>query len=244
MSNRPTKGRPLGTSRVDAARSGPRVPLFAVGIAVLVVLLGAGILVARVVSDDGDELTADQADSPAAGAQAFGPVTVEGDVLPPFESTAADPAVGLPAPTLAGETPGGEAVTIAPGDEPLLVAFLAHWCPHCQVEAPLLAELADDDGLIEGARVVAVATDSNSQAPEYPPGDWLAREGWPGPVLLDTEPQGQEGYRERVAAEAYGIGGYPFLVAVDAEGTVVARTAGELGADGIRQVAALAAGEG
>ena len=35
------------------------------------------------------------------------------------------------------------------------------------------------------------------------------------------------------AAQAYGVAGFPFLVVVDADGTVLARTSGELGAYGI-----------
>lgn len=237
-------------NRLDAARTGPRVPLVAVAaVALVVVLVVAGLVIVLAGGDDGDEATTgrspagssttDEPSTPEDGGEdpeigsatnegdgAFGPVTVEGDALTPFEGGGDDPAVGEPAPTLVGEDPSGGSLTVGPGGGPLVVAFLAHWCPHCQAEVPRIVELADGADEIEGVPFVAVATGTNPQAPNFPPATWLDEERWPAPVLLDDE--------DATAAAAYGLTGYPFLVAVDGDGTVVARSSGELGDDGLR----------
>lgn len=237
MSQKPTAGRPL--SRVEAARNGPRVPLFAIALGALVVILvGAVAFVALTSGEDDDG--GDVAAPGVGGVVAFGDVTVEGDPLSPYENGVEDPAVGETAPTLTGIDPEGNPITIEPGaDGPMLISFLAHWCPHCQAEVPRIVELADDQGEIDGVKVAAVATSSTPDRPNFPPGEWLASEGWPGPVLLDSE---AEAGQVPTAAAAYGQSGFPFLVAIDAEGNVVARASGEQGTDGLRDLAAAAAG--
>ncbi|MDH3607456.1 MAG: hypothetical protein OER12_10740, partial [Acidimicrobiia bacterium] len=59
--------------------------------------------------------------------------TIVGAALPRFGSTP-DPAVGLAAPTIAGTSFDGSAVSIEPSGKHQVVIFLAHWCPHCQSE--------------------------------------------------------------------------------------------------------------
>ena len=58
-------------------------------------------------------------------------------------------------------------------------------------------------------------------------------------MLVDSEP---EAGQLPTAAAAYGEAGFPFLVAIDADGTVVARASGEQGEDGLRDLFAQAAG--
>lgn len=235
MSHKPNKGRPLTRSRVDAARSGPRIPLFAIGFGALVVLLiGAVVGVVVLGGDDEESGTLDP------GEQAFGPVTATGASLPDYDSEAAeDPAVGEPAPKLEGEAADGEPITIDPAEGPMVVVFLAHWCPHCQAEVPRIVELADDTDEIEGVPFAAVLTGSSPEADNFPPGEWLAREKWPAPAMVDTEPETEA--ELSVAYSAYGAGGFPYLVAIDADGNVAARSSGELGEDGLRDFFAQAA---
>ncbi len=229
MSYKPTKGKPLAQSRVQAARNGPRVPVFALVVAALVaVVLVTVVVIAVTGGDDG----ATPATLPP-GEQAFGEVTVEGDDLPEYQKGADDPAVGEPAPTLVGETPSGDPITIDPQDGPLVVVFLAHWCPHCQAEVPRIVELASespDGDTIEGVPFVAVLTASDPNVENFPPGQWLSREGWPAPAMVDSQP---ESGQIPDALRAYGLAGYPFLVAIDADGNVAARSSGELGEDGL-----------
>lgn len=186
-------------------RSRRRV-LAAVASIAFVLLLVLGILLA---SGDGD------GDGSAEGS--FGPVAVDGVALAPLAEP--DPAVGAIAPNVLGRTPAGEPIEFGLASaQPTLLVFLAHWCPHCQAEVPVLVRLAEQ-GAFDGVRLVAVLTATNPDAPNFPPEAWLEREGWPGEVLLDDEASS--------ARAAYGEAGFPFLVAVDVDGVVVGRTEGE-----------------
>lgn len=228
MSPTPRKGRPAPASRTAAARTGPAVPLFAIGVAALVVIVIGAVVAIGLTG--GDDEGGGGSGEVATGDQAFGPVSVTGTALEPLADGGTDPAVGQPAPVLDGETPTGDAITIDPSEGPMVIAFLAHWCPHCQSEVPRLVELADAQGEVNGVELVAVATRSDDRRPEFPPGQWLAGEDWPGRVMVDSDAPPDEA---PAALAAYGVSSFPFLVAVDADGEVVARAAGEQGADGL-----------
>ncbi len=162
-------------------------------------------------------------------------VAVQGEALPGFTGSRNDAAIGAAAPVLTGVGFNGKQVTIAPTGTPYVVAFVAHWCPHCQAEVPRIVDL-EHQGATAGIKVVAVATGTSSGLPNYPPSAWLTREHWPFPVLVDTA--------DATAATAYGLQSYPFLVYVDAAGKVVGRTAGEIGVGDLGTLfRALAAGE-
>jgi thiol-disulfide isomerase/thioredoxin len=161
---------------------------------------------------DGTGATDDPADLDATG-----PMGVSGAALPQ-QGTGADGAIGMTAPVLEGIAPDGTPVRVGSG-EPTLVVFLAHWCPHCQVELPRLVDLATAGGF-DQIRAVAILTGTRAEAPNYPPAPWLIREGWAGEVLLDDAPGS--------AAAAYGLDAYPYLVMLDASGRVLARRSGEV----------------
>jgi cytochrome c biogenesis protein CcmG/thiol:disulfide interchange protein DsbE len=146
-------------------------------------------------------------------------VTLTGQALPAFAERD-DPAVGLPAPTLRGEDFGGRTVTIGDDGRPKAVIFLAHWCPHCQREVPLIQDWLDAQGVPQGVDLYSVATSIDASQPNYPPDAWLEREGWTVPVLVDDF--------KNSAATAYGLTAFPYFVFVDAEGNVVGRATGEL----------------
>lgn len=162
--------------------------------------------------------------------EAFGDVDVTGDLLPILDPgnvgiAELDPAAGLPAPVATGTDYDGVASSIGDADGPQLLVFLAHWCPHCQAELPHLVDLAED-GAFDGMEAVVVLTGTNPTAPNFPPLDWLQREGWDGTVLVDEEDQ--------AAGAAYGLSSYPYLVLVGEDGRVVARVAGEQGMERLR----------
>jgi cytochrome c biogenesis protein CcmG, thiol:disulfide interchange protein DsbE len=194
-----------------------RVPVLAIalGAVALVAIIGIAISV-------GSEAER-QDDLPS-----FGPVAVEGASLTPLPDSGADPAVGTEAPVVAGIDADEAPTAIGGAGEPTILAFLAHWCPHCNAELPILADL-QEDGTFDGVRTVAVLTGTNAAAPNYPPVGWLEDGGWSGDILLDDEAS--------TAAAAYGLTSYPLLVALDADGNVVARTSGERSAE---EVAAMA----
>jgi thiol-disulfide isomerase/thioredoxin len=159
-------------------------------------------------------------DDPAArdDSPSYGPVSIEGSPLPAFESPSDDPAVGQTIPRVEGTAPDGSVVTIKASGQPTVVAFLAHWCPHCQREVPVLVDLMKR-GDLEGVRMIGVLTSTSPDQPNFPPVAWLEREGWSSEVLLDDD--------QSSALASYGRGGFPFLVFVDGDGKVVARTSGE-----------------
>ena len=98
--------------------------------------------------------------------------------------------------------------------------FVAHWCPHCRREVPAVTEWVKAGHQPDDVKLYAVSTATSPDRPNYPPSSWLEDEGWPGPVLADDE--------SGSAASAYALPGFPYFVAIDADGNVAARMSGEL----------------
>ena len=98
------------------------------------------------------------------------------------------------------------------------IEFFAPWCPHCQNEVPKLIDWAENLGVPFGLDVVAVSTSAGGDRPNWPPSAWLAREGFPFPTMADDEVQS--------AAAALGTTGFPYMVMLDADHTVVWRYSG------------------
>jgi len=160
-------------------------------------------------------------DDVVAGIEEFGDVLVEGKSLPAFTTGQADQAVGMTAPILTGKGFTGNTIVTSPGT-PTLLVFLAHWCPHCQREVPLLVQWKRDGRVPDGLDVIAITTSSDPASPNFPPSEWLAREEFPAlwPVMTDSG--------EKTAANAMGVSGFPFFVLVDAQGKVALRLSGEI----------------
>ena len=156
----------------------------------------------------------------AAAADEMRPVRVTGEALPRL-SPDTDPGVGREAPRVEGAAFDGSPVTIGAGvGAPQLVMVVAHWCPHCQKEVPRITEWLRSKGAPEGVELRGVSVSANPDAPNYPPSEWLDEEGWTIPTIADDE--------DGSAAAALGVSAYPFFVAIDGSGKVVARTSGEL----------------
>lgn len=209
--------------------SSNRLPLFIVGgVVALVVIALVVALVAGSGDDDGDTATSgdvareDTSGSPSAAVPDDSPAIPAGDALPPLPDAGADPAIGSPMPTVTGTGMDGRALTVPTAGRPTMIMYVAHWCPHCQAEVPVVQEWVDGGGLPEGVDLVTVSTAIDPRRPNYPPADWLAAEGWTAPVLVDGDDS---------AANVAGLTAFPFFVAVDADGNVVARTSGELSPD-------------
>jgi thiol-disulfide isomerase/thioredoxin len=169
----------------------------------------------------------------AAGVEQTRPVQVVGDSLPQLQ-TGTDPAVGTLIPELHGASFDGTPVDVTRTGQAKLILFVAHWCPHCQREVPLLASYLRSNPLPTGFELVTVATATSPDQPNYPPSTWLANVQWPSPVLADSS--------DSAAAQAFGLPGYPYFVAVDSTGHVVARTSGEITTDQFMQLAHQALG--
>jgi thiol-disulfide isomerase/thioredoxin len=201
-------------------------------IAVVLVVI-AGIAIVGGGSDDGGS-TSDgsgsqvkpDAGGPAGGegvAGEFQPVTATGVALPPLEQSVpapgSDPGEGVAAPSLEGFDFAGSPVAVAPSGKPKLLVFLAHWCPHCNAEIPRLIEWKESGQMPDSLEVVGIATGSRDDQANWPPSQWLVDMEWPWAVMADSETQD--------AAVAMGVSGYPGLVLLDGDGTVLARRSGE-----------------
>lgn len=184
-------------------------PLLIIGGIVLVVLVAAVAAIALTSRPAGPA-------EPASTA-----VSVQGTALlalPPPGT--ADPAVGQAIPTISGIGLDGAAMTIGPDDGALAIVVVAHWCPHCRAEVPVLADWLASNQVPDGVDVVTVSTGIDPARPNYPPSAWLEREGWNEPTLVDDASSS--------ALAALGLNSFPGFVFVNADGTVAQRLTGEI----------------
>lgn len=172
----------------------------------------------------GDVVEAEVVEVELAVIQQNGPIVVTGAALDPFDSTIEDLAVGTAAPVVDGESFDGTPITIGgPADNATFVVFLAHWCPHCNDEVPVLIELEEAGRIPEGLDVIGVSTAVAADRDNYPPSDWLDDRDWPWATIADDE--------ELSAINAMGGTSFPFAVVLDVDGNVLARKAGQSSAD-------------
>ena len=186
--------------------------------AIIAIVIGAAAVVA-ITSSGSDSTSSD-------GLIEMGAVSVNGDVLPAYnESETNDPAIGMAAPVLTGKGFTGNTITTESTGTPMMLVFLAHWCPHCQREVPLLVEWNKSGKTPTGIDIIAVATGTDPTNPNYPPSEWLAREEFPAlwPVMADS--------KDATAGDAFGLSGYPYFVLIDGDGKVVKRVSGEVAMD-------------
>jgi len=202
------------TTKTRAPRAEPlnRAATLPMLVLAAVVVAALAALVVTLINDDESAATNFDADIAA----------VTGNPLVALPGSGADPAVGQKAPVVRGHGLTGKQVTAPVTGKPTVVLFLAHWCPHCQREVPVVQRYVDAGRVPKGVGLVAVATAMDPAKPNYPPSSWLEREGWTSPVLADGNGE---------AAAAYGLPAFPYWVAVDADGRVVERRTGELTPD-------------
>jgi thiol-disulfide isomerase/thioredoxin len=148
------------------------------------------------------------------------PVNVDGTALPGFEQTEGDPAVGKAVPELHGSNVlDGSPVDITNDGKPKLIFVVAHWCPHCQREVPLIQDWLQKNGPPAGVELYAVSTAVQQSRGNFPPAKWLSDVHWSVPTIADSG--------DNTAATALGMTSIPYFVAVDGSGKVVQRAAGE-----------------
>lgn len=184
-----------------------------IGIAVVVVGAAIGAIVASSGSGGGS--------STVALSTQTSPVSVQGTPLPPLTDPSKDAAVGMTFPTISGQKLGNAGpLVIKPNAKAMVVLGIAHWCPHCQREVPLLAASIHSNPLPPSVEMFAISTSVQPSAPNYPPTTWLAKVSWPVPTLADDT--------KKTAADAIGLSSFPFFVFVDGSGKVVSRYTGEM----------------
>ena len=214
---------PIASPRVS------RAVVISIIAALAVIVLGVAAVLLTRSSDSSTEKV-----SVGTPAIEIGRVAVDGTALAAMpDGAAVDPAIGAAAPIIRGQSFDGTAGEILPGSGPMLVMFVAHWCPHCQREVPLVAKWLKNADLA-GVTVKAIATGTNPDLPNYPPSAWLAGEQWSVPTLADDA--------ATTAATAYGLTSFPYFVALDATGHVVKRASGELTERQFNELASLARG--
>jgi cytochrome c biogenesis protein CcmG, thiol:disulfide interchange protein DsbE len=226
VSRRPAPRRPpprrQPVRRPPARRSGPPAGLVVVGGLVAVVVLALVVALAA----GGGGGSGKKATTPGTTFLDYGEVQVTGTALPAFNKDQPAKGDGLPLPTIRGQSPKGELVTIAPTNGMQVVIVGAPWCPHCNKELPQVAS-ALQAGTLGQVKVTLVVSGQLSNADNWPPGNWVFNTlHWPSniaPVMLDD--------KASTAAAALGTPAYPYFVFVDSQGRVGSRDSGEIGLD-------------
>ena len=222
MSNRPSKSN-SASQRVRAASNagkGRSNNMLWVGIIAVVMVVG----VIAVVATRGGGSPGGGAASPSGGTVVpngnldYGPVQVSGAGLSQIPTAGPDTAIGQTVPTVAGAQFDGAQLNITGDGQPMVIIVLAHWCGFCQKEVPLVQKWLNADGMPTDVKLLAVATSNSSAKPNFPPADWLRREKWSVPTIVDD--------KDNTAGNAFGVSGFPYFLVVNKEGKVVYRTSG------------------
>ncbi|MGZ4208763.1 MAG: TlpA family protein disulfide reductase [Actinomycetota bacterium] len=177
--------------------------------AIVGVIVAAGVIAVVTTSGSGTS---------TKGVHEIAKVSVQGSALPAPASP--DKAVGMRAPVASGISFAGGSVKVPVSGKPTVVAFLAHWCPHCQKDVKEIQAWLDKNGMPSDIAIQTVSTWVDSTKPNYPPSTWLKNEGWTPEVLVDDA--------EGSVAAAYGLSATPMWVFIGADGVVKFRSEGEM----------------
>ena len=159
----------------------------------------------------------------------YGSPTVNG-ALPVLVDTLTDPTIGTAAPEVIGSDFTGSEVSITNDGRSKVILFLAHWCPHCQNEVPWVTDWLEETGPPDGMDFYGVATSIDRTQDNWPPSEWLEREGFAAPVIVDD--------RINSIGDAYGLSAYPYWVFVNADGTIATRIAGGISSADLDEILA------
>ena len=213
MSSRQSRRAARAARAREQSAARQRWLLPAIGVAVIAVAAIGAIWLSSGSSGGGS--TQRPSDLPSASVPAGEAPVVSGTPLAPYEPGASsDPAVGQTIPTVTSPTGSIELNGTAK-----VILFLAHWCPHCQAEVPVVQDWVDAGNLPDDVELISVSTAIDPNRPNYPPSEWLERENWTAPVIEDES---------GAVASAYGMTAFPYFVFVNADGTVAGRITGEL----------------
>ena len=156
-------------------------------------------------------------DSGGAGNETGSPA-ITGETLPFLPESGSDPALGMLAPEVSGTDFDGTALSMTDDGRAKVILFVAHWCPHCQREVPIVQDWLDSTTLPPNVDFYTISTSISSTRENYPPSAWLEREGWTAQVILDDAASS--------VGNAFGLTAFPFWVFTSADGTVKTRVTG------------------
>ena len=164
-------------------------------------------------------------DEPLDGNLPEGETTISGDALPEYAGeNDINISAGLQAPLFSGPDQNSEIISLEKNGKSKILLFLAHWCPHCQAEVPIVQEYIDTFGLPADVEVIGILTSIDRSRDNYPPHDWLVEEGWSETQIYDLD---------REIGTVYGLNAFPYWVTLDKDLKVVNRVTGKLTPDQI-----------
>jgi len=227
VSNR-VKGKNSASQRVRAAsNAGKGTSTTWMWIAAVIAVVVIGVVVIAVSRGGGS--SAGGGSSPSGGTivpngkMDYGTVKVTGTALPALAADSPDTALGLTIPQISGVQFDGKQLDIVPDGKPKIIMVVAHWCPHCQAEVPRVQKWLNDAGMPADVELITVATANDPARGNFPAADWLRREDWSVPTIVDD--------KASQAASALGVGGFPYFLVTNGQGQVVYRTSGEITQD-------------
>ncbi len=226
MSNRPGKSKSASQRVRAASNAGKGKSTAWIWIVVVGVVIAVGIVAivaGRGTSSSGGGASPSGGTVVPSGKLDYGQVVVSGTALTPKPDSGADPMVGTVVPSVTGQQFDGKQLTISADGKPQIIMVVAHWCSHCQAEVPRVQKWLDKDGMPADVELVTVATSNDPAKGNFPAADWLRREKWSVPTIVDDK-QGQAG-------AALGVSGFPYFIVTDAQGKVIYRTSGEITED-------------
>jgi cytochrome c biogenesis protein CcmG, thiol:disulfide interchange protein DsbE len=166
-----------------------------------------------------------------------GAVLVDGDpILTPLPSQpgAPDPASGSVSPVVTALDYDTNPVRIGAAGQAQVLVLLAHWCPVCDQELPLLADVVAGGLVPDQVELLLVTTGLDPSRPNWPPRNWLTDAGLGGVLTVRDD-------ATSTLMRTFGLSAYPAWVAIDRDGVVVARHQGLLSPAGVAQLLELAA---
>lgn len=148
------------------------------------------------------------------GPQTGGAVSSSSSVKVNGDSLSTDDPTGEMVPTFSAPGLDGKTVSWEPG-QPTVLTIWAAWCPHCQVELPVLDQVKDS---YPGVQTLSIVT-AQGQNPGPSPEEFVADNDITIPVAVDDA--------GKKLMNAMGVQGFPTLYFINADGTIRSKTGGE-----------------
>ena len=121
-------------------------------------------------------------------------------------------------PDIEGISISGEPFKIQNDGRKKIILFLAHWCPHCQVEVEVFKSWIKTRGVPNDFDIYGIATANNPSQENYPPEIWLKEGEWKFPTIIDTDSDN--------IAKIFGVTSFPYWVLVDSDNKILTRLTG------------------